>query len=249
MSKTIVVTRPKEERDGLGEMLHQRGFSVVYEPLSRILLQHTAAAPLSAALEHDPAAVLVTSRHGVHALAALSELRDLPLLCVGEATAGVASSAGFTRVTTAGGTTQQMIEYILSSYDLESRFLYVSAEHVRSDLAEILARQGMLTQRVVVYESLEATQFSDVFCEHLKRQHIDAITFLSQRTAKTFMTLVTKAKLKTQLSGVAACCFSDTVAEPLAKAKWRSVFVAQKPTLASLVECIDNCLMHDQGTG
>lgn len=237
---TVAITRPKGETDGLSEILHRHGLSVIHEPLSHIALCHTAQPMLAAALEHQPDAVLVTSRHGVRAMATLTELRDLSLLCVGEATASVAASAGFDRVAVAGGTTEQMIEYILSSYDAGSRFVYVSADQVRRDLAEIFSRQGMPTQRVVAYEAVESEKFSDVFAEKLKRGDIDVVTFLSQRAAKTFMALADKAKLGDALGNVTACCFSQDITDMLPKKAWKHLHASKKPTLASLADCVNN---------
>lgn len=237
---TIVITRPKGETDALQELLHGRGLRVIHEPLSHIALKSAAQAMLAEAIAANPDAVLVTSRHGVQALAALSELRDLALLCVGEATARVAMSAGFLRVSAAGGTVRQMLEYIMQSYDQGSRLLYVCGEHVRMDLAELLTRQGFPTGRITVYEAWAARNFSDVFAEQLKREQVDAVTFLSPRAAQIFTALARQAGLEHTLSRLRAFALSDAVAKALPRGVWQEIHVAEKPTLASLAASIDN---------
>lgn len=239
---TVAVTRPRDSEDELTELLHARGYGVIHEPLSRIILNHTAQTALMRAIAAEPDAVLATSRHGVHALAALCPSRDLSLLCVGEATARAAESAGFTRIAAAGGTVRQMLEYILASYDAGSRMLYVSGEHVRMDLADALEDKGFPTQRVALYEAPAAEAFSSGFVEYLKHGNVDAVTFLSPRAAEIFTALIRQARLESSLAGLAACALSEAVAEPLVHGDWKKICIAGKPTLASLVACVDNTL-------
>lgn len=242
MPKTVLITRARGDEESLTDALHDAGLNVIHEPLTEIILLHTARAPLESALEHDPDAVLVTSRHGVRALASLTPLRDLPLLCVGEATLQAALSLGFHRATATGETADDMIEYVRSAYDDGATFLYPSAEHVNTDLVEAVAQHGMSVERVVVYEAQEVEELSDILQEHIRNGQIDAVTFLSQRAAKIFTGLAKKAELSGQCQDIKACCMSDNVAAGLTTTAWKDITIARKPTLASIAECVDNAL-------
>ncbi len=92
--ETIVITRPKGDAASLTEALQARGYHVIHEPLTEIFLRHAERQALHQALLEEPDAIILTSRHGVHALALLTDLRDSYLLCVGEATAQAAAFAG-----------------------------------------------------------------------------------------------------------------------------------------------------------
>ena len=242
MSKTVLITRARGDEETLTEALHDNGLSVIHEPLTEIILLHTARAELESALENEPDGVLITSRHGVRALASLTTLRDLPLLCVGEATLEAALSLGFHRATATGETADDMIEYVRSAYDDDAHFLYPSAEHVNTDLVEALAQAGMQVERVVVYEAQAVEALSDILQQHLKNNQIDAITFLSQRAAKIFTELTEKADLSEHCKAVHACCMSENIASGLKKPVWKGIAIARKPTLASVAECVDNAL-------
>lgn len=239
MSHTVVITRPPEEEHALANLLHRRGYHVINEPLSHIFLKHTAQFDVTRAFEANPDAIIVTSRHGAQALATLAGIRDVPVLCVGKTTEKALLSAGFDRVTCAGGTVDQLLGYVMSSYDNESRFLYLSADHVRKDISTLLSGQGMPTERIVAYQAVMAEQFSDTFAEHLKRHQIGAVTFLSQRAAHAFTELAAKAKLVDTLHHVRACSMSKAIAEPLTPKHWKHIYHAQRPTLISLANCID----------
>lgn len=240
--KTVLITRPLDEGTELADALHEHGFGVIHEPLTQIFLNHTARQSMELALRGDPDAVIVTSRYGVQAMAALTEMRDMQMICIGETTADAAQSHGFDRVSVAGGDGERMLQYIVDAYDAGSRFLYASGQHVRTDMVGLLSQFGMQAERLVVYEAVAMEQLSDTLLEHLKREHIDAVTFLSTRATEIFQHLLKKAKLHGIASNMQAYCLSKGVAAPLAGTRWKKVHIAKQPTLASLVECVDNGL-------
>lgn len=238
--KTILVTRPKGDEVALTEMLHNSGYRVIHEPLTNIYLHHTKRQELQAALLAEPDAVIVTSRHGVNAMAFLSDVRDNYLICVGEATAKAAYSQGFNRVEVAGGNVDKLVQLISDGYDEGSRFLYVSGEHTRIDLVAELAAHHMQVERIVAYEAIASEQLSDTLVELLRRGQIDACTFLSQRAAVVFTVLLEQAGIRDTVSHMDSFCLSATIAEPLQSEPWRHIHVTREPTLASLLECVDN---------
>ncbi|MDE3015500.1 MAG: uroporphyrinogen-III synthase [Pseudomonadota bacterium] len=245
MSKTIVITRPRGDEADLAEALQEMGARVICEPLMDIILQHDRRQALEHALKREPDAVILTSRHGARALAALTELRDPMLLCVGEATALVAQSLGFSRIAVCGGTSDKLASYIAAAYDDGTHFLYASGEEVRVDIGMALAEHTMKVERIALYEAVAVSQLSDILTAHLNRRQIDAITFLSPRTARIFSALLAKAGLGKETAQLEAFALSHTVAEALAGAPWRRVHVADKATLASLIRSVDN-MLHER---
>lgn len=243
-SKTILITRPRGDEAELTEALQELGARVICEPLMDIVLQHDQRTALEQALSRDPDAIILTSRHGARALATLTSLRDPMLLCVGEATALVAQSLGFSRITVCGGTADKLMAYVTAAFDEGSHFLYVSGEQVRADINAELAEHGMKVDRVALYEAVAAEQLSDIVAAQLKRGQIDAVTFLSPRSAQIFSALIDKARLGGITANMEAFALSETVAEALAD-DWQCVHVADEPTLASLIRAVDNA-MHER---
>lgn len=236
MSKSIVITRARGDETELSNALKECGFHVIHEPMTEIFLLHTARPALEELLAQDPDAVILTSRHGARALASLSALRDMPLLCVGETTADTAQSLGFNRVSACGGDVEALQRYVHDAYDEGARFAYVSAEHIRREMTV----EGMEIARVIAYEARAVEQFSDVLVEQLKRGHMDAATFMSARAAEIFCTLAERAQLAGAIEPLQAFALSDAIAKMLNRLSWKAVYAAPKPTLASLIQCIDN---------
>lgn len=239
-AKTIVITRPLGDEIILRDELVERGYHVIHEPLTEIFLRHDVRMEVEHALAFEPDAVIITSKHGVQALALLTELRDMFLLCVGEATANIATQLGFDRVSVTGETTSHLIDYILDCYDENAQFLYISGEHISTDLNEALSVRAMQVNRISVYEAIATESLSDTLVEHLKRGQIDTLTFFSSRTAQIFLSLAEKINILNSLEKIDAFCLSESIAETIKKVNWRGIYNADKATLASMVSCIDN---------
>ncbi len=251
MSKTILITRAKGDEQEITQELHERGHHVIHEPLTEIILDHTMRAPLYRMLLEDPSAILLSSKHAVQALALLTEIRDIMLLCVGEATANCAYSLGFTRIVTGGGTIDHLIEYLRDGYDEDANFIYISGEHIKSDLPTIIQSLGMNCQRIVAYQAVAAESLSDTLLEQMRRGYIDAVTFFSVRNVEIFYNLLSKHNCLPLISTIDAFTLSEEIAQKAAsfttsfatsfnEQSWRKIYNAHKPTLASLLECIDN---------
>lgn len=238
--KTIVITRPPSDAEVLMQALQESGHHAICEPLTEIFLNHTVRPELARALLGDPHAVIATSRNGVRALAALSELRDMMLLCVGESTEAVAQSAGFTRTSACGGDVQAMVDTIINAYDSGSHFVYVAATHTSEDLPGLLSAFGMQLTPIIAYNAVASEALSDTLIEQMRRNQIDGITFMSPRTAEIFMQLADKAGINDALPVLEAFCLSENVSKPLRAQVWKNIHIAKQPTLASLIACVDN---------
>lgn len=241
MSKTIVVTRAKGDEQELTHALQELGHHVIHEPLTEIFLNHTIRAPLEQLLtQEEPNAILITSKHAAQSLALLSDIRDISLVCVGEATTEYAMSLGFSRACMGGENVEQLVEYVQGGYDEDARFVYISGEHIRSDLPLILESFGMRCERVVAYSAIAAESLSDTLLAQLERGQIDAVTFFSPRNAEIFLELLEKAECKPVTLMLDAFTLSEEVANACGTANWAHIHTSDKPTLASLVDRVDN---------
>lgn len=240
MTKTILITRPKGDEVAFRDALLGRGFRAICEPLTEIFLNHTVRLEVENAMLGEPDAVLVTSKHGVQSLALLTELRDMFLLCVGKNTAELATDLGFTRVSFAGETVEQLLEYISDCYDEGARFVYISGEHINTDIEQVLAVQEMAVKRIIAYQAIATEALSDTLIEQLKRGQIDGVSFMSPRAAQIFISLAQKNNLLKYLQKIDAFCLSDAIAKACEITAWNGIYISDEPTLASMINKIDN---------
>lgn len=234
-----LVTRPREDSDGVAAELAARGLDVVIEPLLDI-----AAIP-GATVELDGIqGILATSANGIRALARVSPERALPVWAVGDASARVARGLGYARVESAGGDVDTLADLVQSRCGPEhGALLHVAATVTAGDLSGRLGRAGFTIRRAVLYEAVTATRVSDALARTLRDATVDVALFFSPRSAATFATLVAEAGLGDATARIRAYALSAAVARKLAALPWAAVRVAAAPTLAALLAALD----HDLG--
>ena len=232
-----LVTRPREDSEGVSRELRARGLTVAVEPLLDI-------AYLDAAIDAEGVqGILATSANGVRALARLLPDRDLPVWAVGDASAREARALGYERVESAGGDVHSLAALVKDRCEPGTgTFLHAAGSVTAGDLAGLLAEAGFAVRRVVLYEARTATALSDDLTQALRSGGIGLALFFSPRTAATFVTLVQAAGLSGTLRPLTAYALSRAVADKLAPLSWAAVRVAAVPTQAALLAALEEDL-------
>lgn len=234
-----LVTRPREDSEGVAAELAARGLDVMVEPLLDIA--PVAGATLDLA---GVQGILVTSANGIRALAKVSPERSRPVWAVGDASARVARGLGYTRVESAGGDVHTLAALVAGRCDpAQGALLHVAGTVTAGDLAGQLGALGFTITRAVLYQAVTATRLSDDLAAALIGSRVDVALFFSPRTAATFATLVADAGLGESTARIRAYALSDAVARALAALPWAAVRVAAAPTQAALLAALD----HDLG--
>lgn len=230
-----LVTRPREDAEGVAQELARRGFEVLTEPLLHIAPITNVAVPLEGAQ-----AILATSANGVRALAAATTERDLPVLAVGNASARCARELGFRTVSSADGDADSLVALVKSRLRRESgALIHAAGTAVAGDISGALAAAGYDLRRIVLYRAETAEALSTTLIAALREGTIDLALFFSPRTAATFARLARLAGVAESCSGVAAYCLSDAVANRLCDLPWRHLRTAAHPDQSALLAAID----------
>lgn len=232
-----LVTRPREDSEGVSRELRARGLTVAVEPLLDI-------AYLDIAIDAEGVqGILATSANGVRALARLLPDRNLPVWAVGDASAREARALGYERVESAGGDVHSLAALVKDRCDPGTgAFLHAAGSVTAGDLAGLLGEAGFVVRRVVLYEARTATALSDELTQALRSGGIGLALFFSPRTAATFVTLVQAAGLSGVLRPLTAYALSRAVADKLAPLSWAAVRVAAVPTQAALLAALEEDL-------
>lgn len=234
---TALVTRPREDSEGVSRELRARGLEVAVEPLLDI---HYLDAEVDAS---GVQGILATSANGVRALARVLPDRDLPVWAVGDASARMARELGYTRVESAGGDVTTLAALVKDRCDPATGvFLHAAGSVTAGDLSGQLGDAGFTVRRLVLYEARAATEISAELASSLRSGSLDLGLFFSPRTAATFATLVDAAGLAEATAGVTAYALSSAVADKLAALPWAAVRVAAAPTQAALLAALEDDL-------
>jgi len=227
--KTVLITRPEEEAEPLAAMLAARGFTPLSEPLLRIeFLPENKPA-----LEAKPQAIITTSKRGVQALAEMTAMRDIPLFCVGIATAHYAVARGYS--CSVWAETAEMLAGKIADSHAAASLLYVRGEDIHFDIAPELERKGFRVDSAILYRAVAAQAFSAPLCSRMAKGHITGALFFSQRTAQAYVGLVQKHGLAQVHRAMRAVCISEAVASRLREVPWHALCVADAPDMEQMM--------------
>ncbi|MGF1446161.1 MAG: uroporphyrinogen-III synthase [Pikeienuella sp.] len=221
----MLITRPLPDSRTLAETLEEEGIACEIWPL-------TAVRPLAMRLTLPPTldGLLFTSAHGARAFAALSERRDLPAFCVGQATATVARGLGFASAVAAGGDVQKLAA--LASLTGLRHFLHARGRDAAGDLAGDLANRGVRVSEAVLYAAEETGPAPAPVAHALATGRISLVTLWSARNAEIFARRIAAPGLLAP--GLAALAISPAAARALHGLPFAALHVAQSPSAAAM---------------
>ncbi len=228
----VLNTRPEVDAVELTAFFQDANIPVINEPLIQIEFMVGRVPDLA-----NVSGLIFTSRNGVRAYVQHSEIRDLRIYAVGDATARFAGEQGFDRVRSAGGDVKSLISLILKEVNVgDGQLLHVAGSEVAGDLLNCLLKQGYDVRRQVMYKARPVESFGTRTIEAVNSGELGAVVFFSPRTARTFARLIEANLRRSQFKCVSAFCLSSAVAAEVAAVPWRKVHVAQSPTLPAFLE-------------
>jgi uroporphyrinogen-III synthase len=237
-----LVTRPREEAEGLAAALAARGVQALIEPL--IEVRFRAAAPPDF---NGVQALLCTSANGVRALARVSGERRISLLAVGDATAARARAEGFASVASAGGNAADLARLAAEILRPQNgRLLHVSGSAIAGDLVGDLRARGFAIERLVLYDARPISGLSEVTVHALRSGKIDFALFFSLRTAASFVELAKTAGIAEDCERITALSISAATDTALAGLAWRERRIAASPDQQALLCQLDALLARRQ---
>jgi uroporphyrinogen-III synthase len=233
-----LVTRPRDDAEGLAAALAARGIEPIVEPLLDIRFRTEPAPDLAGV-----AALLFTSANGVRAFARVVRERGLPVFAVGEATAARARGEGFAAVASAGGTVAELAVLVRQQLRPDAgRLLHVAGTVLAGDLTADLQAVGFAVERAVLYEAAPAGRLSAGTIQALERGLVDFALFFSPRTAAIFARLAGQAELLDTLRFVQAVSISAAADAALDEVRFRARHVAARPDQQALLSLLDRVI-------
>jgi uroporphyrinogen-III synthase len=229
----VLLTRPLEDSLASAAALAERGVGAVIAPLLDIV-PHEDPPPLSGVQ-----ALLITSANGIRAFAQQSERRDLPVYAVGDASAQMARTLGFTTVESAAGAVDDLAALVRQRLDPQAgMLLHPAGSALAGDLAGQLAQEGFAVRRYQAYAARPVAALPEPARQALTSGEVQAVLLYSPRTAAQFRALVTAAGLAAACRPIDALCLSAAVAEALEPLAFCHIRVAERPEQPSLFDLL-----------
>jgi len=223
---TLLLTRPRDSAEDFAKAANWAG-RVVISPLIAV---HLRAIRPPAPEE----GVIVTSQHGVRALAAARAQRDWPVWCVGPGTMAAAQAAGFRHVQAGGGTAETLFQALVTTPDI-GPLVHVRGAHVVTDLAGRLNAAGLQARAVIGYDQ-QACALTDTAQSCLMSAGRVVVPVFSPRSARLFA--AEWGKLTAPRAALHGVAISPAAAEGMRRLPWQGLQVAAQPDLAGMLTAL-----------
>ena len=238
MGLRLIITRPQQDAEPLAKELETIGVQHLIAPLLSIEPSGEKPPTLKGVQ-----ALLLTSANGVRAFANLSKERKLPIYAVGNASALAAYKVGFENIESADGDVETLAELVCRKLDFrDGTVLHIAGSTMAGDLAGALTKKCFSYRRLQLYHAKAVNELPLNCITAIKNLSVGGVVLYSPRTAKTFMNLLTKAKLEDHSKQLIAFCLSDAVAGQIVAYDWRKIVVAKTPEQASLINSVKEYL-------
>lgn len=232
---TVLITRPQPDADYFARKCRDAGRDTVIAPLMRVSFRNNWRAP-----DHI-GALAFTSANGVRAFCAREGACEVPVFCVGEASANAARQEGFKSVLAAGGDVESLANLIMANRSLiEGDILHPAGAQRAGDLVAMLGSANIKAERVVAYEAMACEKLPEAAAKTLASGTPVDIPFFSPRTARLFLSLSSDAGLTNWLACHRAICLSEAVAAEARQAQWLDLAVVTERTTAAMVVFLKN---------
>ena len=242
--KRIVVTRAREQASALGELLRERGATVIETPATR--LETLDLAPLHAALARlaDFQWAVFTSRNAVDVFwSALRgggrdarALAGVKLAAVGPSTAEALAEHGLAvDVTPERFVAEGVLDALRSRDDVRgARVLYACAAGARDVLPTGLGELGATVERIETYRSVPDDEGAAELRARIAEGGADIVTFTSASAVRAYVDAVGSETARS----LPAASIGPVTSEAARAAGVPVVAEARQSTLAGLVEAV-----------
>lgn len=233
--KTIVICRPQEDSEELAAAVAANGFHPLIEPILNIKYLQADFSEIS------PNELLVfTSANGVKAFVHGSDERGNPVYTVGRNTADEARQAGFTRVETAVGTVDDLVEILLKvCAETDTEILYVRGEEISKDLKSTLSKHGVVCRELTAYRSVPAGNLSLDLLKALDAKEVAAVMLFSAKGGGVLADLIEQYGRAHKIRTTKALCISGAVLQSVSVLPFGGSLVADTPDRYGMIKLLE----------
>jgi len=230
----LLITRPQEDAVAIAKILRALGHAPIVAPLMDVQFRDGPEMTLEGVQ-----AVLATSANGVRAVARRTARRDVPIYAVGPQTAESARSAGFKKVLSAEGDSNMLVEFVSGHADPgKGQLLHAAGAETAGRVKQALQAKGFTVETVVLYDAVPVARLPEDAFVSLRDGTLGGVLLFSPRSAKTFATLASEAKVASSCEKLDAYCISAATAAALTPLTFARMVVAGVPNQDAMIALI-----------
>lgn len=216
--KKILITRSKHNCKALSKFLVAQNFQVFSEPLFKVKkfcdqaylenINNKFAINKSLAL-------IITSQNALACLSKIKFDKEILIFAVGKKTAQAINKLGYVNVHyPLQSCADELFKMIINfKFKNHTSLLYLRGEQVSFNFKEMLLRYGFKVEELIVYKTIKLQNFSQPFCDEVKKNSFEMVIIFSQKSLELFFLLVKKHNLLEYFVDSYLIGFSDKIVE------------------------------------
>ena len=226
-SKCLITTRPIDDALSDCKILIKKGVKVQASPSMGIV-------KIKFDFDNKYDAIFLTSRHASHIVEQL-ENKNIPIFCVGSATAKSARNFGATNLFVGNSDASFLAKNTKKKLPENSNIFWPSNNKSPDKIYNILKSNCFNIDKKIVYKNCSINNLDVKSSNLIKNKQISVVLFFSLRSAEMWIELINKSNLFKFLLPVNFVVINEEVSKYLKELKLKNVSVSRRKRRASVL--------------
>ena len=226
-TKCLITTRPIDDALSDCKILIKRGIKALASPSMGIVKTKFD-------FDNKYDAIFLTSRHASHIVGKL-ENKNIPIFCVGSATAKSARNYGATNLFVGNSDASLLAKKTKKKLPKNSNIFWPSNNKNPDKVYGILKSNCFNIDKKIVYKNCSIDNLDIISSNLIKKKQISVVLFFSLRSAEMWIELINKSNLFKFLMSVNFVVINEEVSKYLKELKLKNVIVSRRKRRASVL--------------
>ncbi|GDX36215.1 hypothetical protein LBMAG18_07260 [Alphaproteobacteria bacterium] len=216
--KKILITRSKHNCKALSKFLIAQNYQVFSEPLFKVkkFCGQTNLENIENKFAINKSLVLIiTSQNALACLSKIKFDKEILIFAVGKKTAQAINKLGYINVHYPLQSCANELFKLIVNYKFKNNpsLLYLRGEQITFNFKGILLKHGFKVEELIVYKTIKLQNFSQTFCDEVKKNNFEMVIVFSQKSLELFFLLAKKHNLLEYFVNSCLIGFSDKIVE------------------------------------
>jgi len=231
----ILITRPKEQSKDLELLLTSKGYETYQESLYNFKYHKNKIA-------YDKNNYYIfPSIHSVKSLISSKQIykfKNANIFAIGKKVKQALIKLGCKKVLAVSEDSESLIKILNTQINSKSNFIYFGSNIINKDFFIKAKKNKLNIQKKTIYKTLPSKKLSKHIVNNLKLNKVRGIVFYSLLSVDTFLNLISKYKILSDVKKINTYSISERVAKPLRQYKFKYIYIARRPNQTALVKSI-----------
>ena len=231
----ILITRPKAQAKDLELLISSKGYKTVQESLYDFKYY------MNKVSYNKNKYYIFPSIHTIKGLIKSKQIykfKNANIFAIGGKVKQALIQSGCNKVQATSKDSDALIKILNTPKYSKSDFIYFGSNFINKDFFIKNKKYNLNIRKIIIYKTLPAKKLTNHLINNLKLKKVIGIVFYSALAVDTFLSLLSKYKILSDVNKINSYCLSERIAKPLRQNKFKHIYVAKQPNQLALVASI-----------